>query len=254
MPVLVDIELPGVTAAQYAGMIEHVGAALVAAPGFLSHAASPREGAVHILELWRTEEEWARFVEANIAPMAKAGGLEVRTRLERLERLVTPPQAGAPREGAAKGTAVRPLAKDEGESFRLGPLTIVVKEDGSHTRQTVAVAEFRGKGFRIPVHEHTEHDETIYVLEGELGVRLGDATFTAPAGTSFTIPIGAPHSVWNESEVPVRFLNTIVPARYLDYFHEMALVAKEGKLAPPEEMKRVMARYGLKPVAPPPAG
>jgi quercetin dioxygenase-like cupin family protein len=144
---------------------------------------------------------------------------------------------------------VRPLTNDEGESFRLGPLTIVVKEDGRHTRQTLAVAEFRGKGFRIPVHTHTQHDESIYVLEGELGVRLGDETFSAKAGTSFTIPIDVPHSVWNESDVPVRFLNTIVPARYLDYFHEMALVAKEGRLAPPEEMRRVMARYGLRPAA-----
>jgi quercetin dioxygenase-like cupin family protein len=140
-----------------------------------------------------------------------------------------------------------PVGVDEGEGFRVGPLSILVKEDGSHTRQTLAVAEFRGKGFRIPPHTHTEHDETIHVLEGTLGVRLGDRTFEAPAGTSFTIPIDVVHSVWNESDAIVRFLNIIVPARYLDYFHEMALASKDGRLAPPEEMKRVMGRYGLRP-------
>jgi quercetin dioxygenase-like cupin family protein len=93
---------------------------------------------------------------------------------------------------------------------------------------------------------HTEHDESIYVLEGTLGVRLGDETFDAPAGTSFTIPIDTLHSVWNESDVPVRFLNTIVPARYLDYFHELALVAKEQKIGPTEEIKQAMKRYGLR--------
>jgi quercetin dioxygenase-like cupin family protein len=249
MPVAIDIELPGVTAEQYAGIFERIGPSLVAAPGFLAHAATPRPEGVHILELWRSDQDWGRFVEEHVAPMAKVAGIEPRTRVERLERLVSPPHTGVERAATFSGR-VKPLAKDEGESFRLGPLTIVVKEDGRATRQTVAVAEFRGQGFRIPVHVHTQHDETIYVLEGDLGVRLGDETFTAPAGTSFTIPIDVPHSVWNESDVQVRFLNTIVPARYLDYFHEMALVAKDGRLAPPEEMKQVMARYGLKPSAP----
>jgi hypothetical protein len=42
----------------------------------------------------------------------------------------------------------------------------------------------------------------------------------------------------------VRFLNTIVPARYLEYFRELALVARDGKLAAPDDMRRVMSRYG----------
>ena len=250
MPVAVEFELPGVSADQYAAMFEQVATALTAAHGFLSHAASPRPEGMRILEQWRSEEDWTRFAEAAIAPLARAAGLEMRPRTERLERLVTPLHPGAARQDAATKQA-RPLASDGGEEFHLGPLTILVKEDGSLTRQTVAVAEFRGKSFRIPPHTHTQHDETIYVLEGAMGVLLGDHAFSAPAGTSFTIPIDVPHSIWNETEVPVRFLNTIVPARYLDYFHEMALAATGGRLAPPDEMRRVMARYGLKPVVPP---
>ena len=248
MPVAIEVELPGVSAEQYAAMFERLAPALTAAHGFLSHAASPRPEGMRILEQWRSEKDWTRFAEVVIAPLAKAAGLEVRSRTERLERLVTPLHAGTAREDAA-AKRVRPLASGGGEEFHLGPLTILVKEDGSHTRQTVAVAEFRGKNFRIPPHTHTQHDETIFVLEGEMGVLLGDQTFSAPAGTSFTIPIDVPHSIWNETEVPVRFLNTIVPARYLDYFHEMALAATGGRLAPPDEMGRVMARYGLKPIA-----
>src|SRR5689334_17039569 len=110
------------------------------------------------------------------------------------------------------------LSNDEGRALRLGPIEIIVKEDGSNTRGAISVAEFRGKGFRIPPHVHTEHDETIYVVEGELGVSLGDETFTATAGTSFSVPINVPHSVWNETDQQARFLNVIAPARYLDYF------------------------------------
>lgn len=139
------------------------------------------------------------------------------------------------------------LGQDDGEAFRLGPLEIIVKEDGSGTRMNLAVAEFRGSSFRIPPHIHTEHDETIYVLEGEMGVSLGERTLTATAGTSFTIPINVPHAIWNESGRRVRFLNVIVAARYLDYFREMAAAATTS-LPPPEVIAKVMGRYGLRPV------
>lgn len=146
--------------------------------------------------------------------------------------------------------AVRPavhLGQDEGEAFRLGPLEIIVKENGSGTRMNLAVAEFRGNAFRIPPHVHTEHDETIYVLEGNMGVMLGDRTFTATAGSSFTIPVRVPHAVWNESGARVRFLNVIVGARYLAYFRDMAAAATTS-LPPPDVIAKVMGRYGLRPV------
>ena len=139
------------------------------------------------------------------------------------------------------------LGQDDGEAFRLGPLEIIVKENGSGTRMNLAVAEFRGVTFRIPPHIHTEHDETIYVLEGRMGVMLGDRTFTATAGGSFTIPVQVPHAIWNESGARVRFLNVIVAARYLDYFREMAAAATTS-LPPPDVIAKVMGHYGLQPV------
>ncbi|BDG01103.1 cupin domain-containing protein [Anaeromyxobacter oryzae] len=147
---------------------------------------------------------------------------------------------------AASGPAVH-LGQDDGEAFRLGPLEIIVKENGSGTRMNLAVAEFRGTTFRIPPHVHTEHDETIYVLEGRMGVKLGERTLTATAGSSFTIPVNVPHAIWNESGERVRFLNVIVAARYLDYFREMAAAATTG-LPPPDVIARVMGHYGLRPV------
>jgi quercetin dioxygenase-like cupin family protein len=140
------------------------------------------------------------------------------------------------------------VGSDDGEAFRLGPLEIIVKENGSGTRMNLAVAEFRGDAFRIPPHIHTEHDETIYVLEGHMGVKLGDRTFTASAGTSFTIPVHVPHAIWNESGARVRFLNIIVGARYLEYFREMAAAATTG-LPPPDVIAKVMGHYGLQPVS-----
>src|SRR5262245_2495283 len=127
------------------------------------------------------------------------------------------------------------LAADEGRRIHLGPFEVLVKEDGSGTRGNLSIGEFRGTRFRIPPHKHTEHDENIYVLEGELGVRMGDEMWTARAGSSFTIPVGVAHSVWNETGRLVRFLNVIVPGRYLEYFREMAAAAAAtpGSLPPP---------------------
>jgi quercetin dioxygenase-like cupin family protein len=139
------------------------------------------------------------------------------------------------------------LGQDDGEAFRLGPLEIIVKENGSGTRMNLAVAEFRGNTFRIPPHIHTEHDEVIHVLEGRMGVKLGERIFNATAGSSFTIPINVPHAIWNESGARVRFLNIIVAARYLDYFREMAAAATTG-LPPAGVIAKVMGRYGLQPV------
>lgn len=141
------------------------------------------------------------------------------------------------------------LGTDDGPRIHLGPFELLVKEDGSRTRGNLAIAEFRGTKFRVPPHAHTEHDENIYVLEGELGVRMGDETWVAPAGSSFTIPVGVQHALWNETGRLVRFLYVIVPGRYLDYFREMAAAAAAtpGSLPPPAEIARVMGRYGLVP-------
>jgi hypothetical protein len=37
--------------------------------------------------------------------------------------------------------------------------------------------------------------------------------------------------------------------RYLDYFHELSQVARDGKMGAPEEMRRVMTTYGLRPAS-----
>src|SRR5438105_2224415 len=101
MAIAVDLQLSGLTTEQYAQMIDHIDRRLAAAPGFLSHAAGPSEGGFHIVELWRTHEDWARFSEEVIAPFARATGISPVARVERIERLVTSPHTGPARERTA---------------------------------------------------------------------------------------------------------------------------------------------------------
>lgn len=246
MAVAVTIDIPGMTAEQYDGMMAQIQGQLAAAPGMLAHTAGSRESGWHVLELWQSEQEFTRFAQEVMAPLAAAAGMTLpQPRIEPLHRLV----AGSAPAGTRSRASELPvhLPRGGGEAFRLGPLELLVKEDGSHTREMMAVAEFRGSSFHIPPHTHTEHDETVYIIEGELNVSLGDETFLATAGATFTVPVNVAHSVWNESGNQVRFLNTIVPARYLDYFHEMAL-ASQDSLPGPGTMRAIMAKYGLHPV------
>lgn len=244
MPVAVEIDLAGVAPENYEKMIALLGPSLATAPGFMAHAASPTEKGVRLVEIWQSEKEWGQYAQEKVAPLAQSFGMSVpQPRIQQLQRAITAHE----NDGGPTVPAVL-LGAHEGESFRLGPLEIIVKEDGTRSRQKLAVAEFRGKGYRIPPHTHTEHDENIFVLEGPIGVQLGDKTFTAQTGDSFTIPVGVVHCMWNESDKVTRFLNIIAPAHYLTYFREMALAAAQAKGLPPKEVAGpIMRKFGLIP-------
>jgi len=143
------------------------------------------------------------------------------------------------------------LSRDEGEVIRLGAVTIFVKEDGSRTRGTLGLAEFRGKGFRIPPHAHGAHDETLYLLEGELNITLGGETFGLKAGDALTFPLDVAHTTWHDGDSEARFLVQVSPARALDYFRDLGVAlgaaAREGRPPAPDDFRPVMQRYGYKP-------
>jgi quercetin dioxygenase-like cupin family protein len=47
----------------------------------------------------------------------------------------------------------------------------------------------------VPLHTHP-HEQISYVVSGELRFQLGEARFSAPAGSSVVIPANTPHAVW----------------------------------------------------------
>jgi mannose-6-phosphate isomerase-like protein (cupin superfamily) len=58
---------------------------------------------------------------------------------------------------------------------------------------------------QAPLHSHGE-DEAFYVLEGALGVRIGDKDVEVPAGGAAIVPSGAAHTYWNPLPQPTRYL------------------------------------------------
>jgi len=61
------------------------------------------------------------------------------------------------------------------------------------------------------LHVHRSDDEAWIVLEGQLGFRVGDEERTVPAGGSLLVRRGTPHSYWNPTSEPARYLLVMTP-------------------------------------------
>lgn len=57
-----------------------------------------------------------------------------------------------------------------------------------------------------PLHLHRSDDEFWYVLEGVLGIRVGNDEFEARPGSAVLVPRGTPHTYWNAGPSRLRYL------------------------------------------------
>ncbi|MBA3946430.1 MAG: alpha/beta fold hydrolase [Herpetosiphonaceae bacterium] len=137
------------------------------------------------------------------------------------------------------------LERGAGRALAVGPVRLSVKEDGTHTRGVLAVAEFT-----IPPHApsplphvHRAHEEGFYILEGEIEFAVGGETMRVGVGAWVLAPIGVPHTFRNPGETPARFLNTFTPDRYIHYFDEMAAAINTSGPLTPAQGAEIMARY-----------
>ena len=62
-----------------------------------------------------------------------------------------------------------------------------------------------------PAHVHERHVESLYVLEGEVGLTLGDRGIRAQAGTWVQVPPGVPHAFSFPGSEPARYLSLHTP-------------------------------------------
>jgi len=83
---------------------------------------------------------------------------------------------------------------------------------GSHNTSFV-IAEWQDAGappgpprWIAPKHVHHKDDEAWYVLEGVLGVLVGDKEVEARAGSAVMVPRGTPHTYWNAGPGRLRYL------------------------------------------------
>jgi quercetin dioxygenase-like cupin family protein len=88
----------------------------------------------------------------------------------------------------------------------------------------------RPHGFVAAAHVHPFQSERFEVLEGVLGLRVGEKKFVARAGDVAVVAPGTPHRFWNAGEGEARFLCEVRPALQFESLIEtMFSLAAEGK-------------------------
>jgi quercetin dioxygenase-like cupin family protein len=142
------------------------------------------------------------------------------------------------------------LSPDEGETVWLRKLGIRFMIGEEETGGNFALVEhpIEPRALAAPMHTHQHEDEYTYVLEGEIGVQVGDEVRVARPGDLVFKPRGVPHAFWNAGEEPARALEIISPAGFEQYFAEAAALFPPADPGPPDErawIGEVMARYGL---------
>lgn len=95
--------------------------------------------------------------------------------------------------------------------------------------ENVVPGHWSGRG----PHFHRRHEELFYVVEGELQFLLDGETVGAPAGTFVGVPPGVVHAFRNLTGVPARWVGTIAPHDFEEYFARLSeILARPGGARP----------------------
>ena len=152
-------------------------------------------------------------------------------------------------EGIGSPRARIVLSPDEGEKVMMGGLGVRFMIEGAESGGTFALVEhpIGPRALAAPMHTHEHEDEYTYVLEGEVGVQIGEEVLVALPGDLVFKPRGVPHAFWNPADEPARALEIISPAGFERYFPELAPLFPPANTGPLDEeaVDAVREKYGL---------
>lgn len=104
----------------------------------------------------------------------------------------------------------------------------------------------RPGGLVAPVHVHAHEDESVFVIEGTVSVRLGKRTLRADTGSMVFGPRGVPHTFWNEGDSPVRMMMTVTPGEGFEtYFRGLPEISGPNPTSTAHQLVAHAARFGL---------
>jgi mannose-6-phosphate isomerase-like protein (cupin superfamily) len=143
--------------------------------------------------------------------------------------------------GAGKRFLVEPA---DGKVVREGPVGAIIKIPGTATNGVISIVEHPvAPRILVPPHVHQDNDEWSYILEGRIGVRIGDDEFIAEAGSYVLKPRRIQHTFWNPDDRPARILEIITPSGLEEMFARFGELGARGELTP-ETMGATAAQYG----------
>jgi quercetin dioxygenase-like cupin family protein len=95
----------------------------------------------------------------------------------------------------------------------------------------------------VKPHMHSREDEYTLVLDGAVGVRIGDRDDEAGPGDYLVKPRGTAHAMWNAGTTPAKVVEMLTPGGLEEYFAELAPVLAQHD--PPAVYYGLAERYGI---------
>src|SRR3954452_1439940 len=98
------------------------------------------------------------------------------------------------------------LGADEGDTVNLFALGVryMVESEATDGRFSLVEHPLPPRSLGAPIHTHRNEDEYSYVLEGRVGIQLGDEVVEATAGELVFKPRGIPPAFWKRAAGPPR--------------------------------------------------
>lgn len=137
--------------------------------------------------------------------------------------------------------------------YSLGPQGSLFGDDGSPTMRLLAGSdETEGRyalvaytiDYDIAPHVHLREDESVYVLDGEITVHVGDADHRLVPGSFVFMPRGVPHAITKHTET-WRGLSVSAPGGVFDAMLEELNALRASGMATPEGIRRIQEKYGF---------
>lgn len=140
----------------------------------------------------------------------------------------------------------RIIGPDEGRRVSLFEVAFRYRVESSQTDGALAMLEVViPPGTLVKPHRHSREDEYTLVLEGTVGVRMGDRETEVGAGSCLVKPRDVPHAMWNASDIAARVAEIVLPGGLEDYFEELAPILERKGDEANADYRALAVRYGI---------
>src|SRR5215216_4182674 len=159
--------------------------------------------------------------------------------------------------------AARVIRPGDGAAGFIGSIGVRFMIDGTESGGGFSLVEhpMSAHALGAPLHRHSREDEYSYVLEGRVGVLLGDDVLVGSPGDLIFKLRNQWHTFWNASDQPARILEIISPAGFEEFFRELIDLGGVTHVQPqtfaglceryalemkPESVPGLLERFGLR--------
>ena len=144
-------------------------------------------------------------------------------------------------------TAARVLGPNDGRAGQLASIGVRFMVGGQESGGGFSLVEhpMPPRALAAPLHRHSREDEYSFVLEGRVGVLLGEEVLYGEPGDLIFKPRHQWHTFWNAGDQPARILEIISPAGFERYFEELTELPSDAGPPDPAQIATIAARYGL---------